>query len=171
MGHRRGRKIAARIRDTACRSTWRRTRPPPRRKLAALLGAEDGAYRRSEGYASCAAFRETLRACDAAAAREAAAALADVEADEGITEMGVALAVTERLPPSDGLFLGNSMPIRDADALAGIFSRENGAVAAAGSSESHSAGAGTPVAANRGASGIDGVVSAAAGTPPGWVDP
>ena len=131
--------------------------------LAALLGAEDGAYRRSEGYASCAAFRETLRACDAAAAREAAAALADVEADEGITEMGVALAVTERLPPSDGLFLGNSMPIRDADALAGIFSRENGAVAAAGSSESHSAGAGTPVAANRGASGIDGVVSAAAG--------
>ena len=58
--------------------------------------------------------------------REAAAALADVEAEEGITEMGVALAVTERLPPSDGLFLGNSMPIRDVDALAGIFSKIGG---------------------------------------------
>ena len=46
--------------------------------------------------------RRRCCACDAAAAREAAAALADVEADEGITEMGVALAVTERLPPRTG---------------------------------------------------------------------
>jgi isochorismate synthase/2-succinyl-5-enolpyruvyl-6-hydroxy-3-cyclohexene-1-carboxylate synthase/2-succinyl-6-hydroxy-2,4-cyclohexadiene-1-carboxylate synthase/O-succinylbenzoate synthase len=61
----------------------------------------------------------------------------------------------------EGLFVGNSMPIRDLDMYA--------APAADGSSSSGSSAAlrqgvvatslGAPVAANRGASGIDGVLS------------
>jgi isochorismate synthase/2-succinyl-5-enolpyruvyl-6-hydroxy-3-cyclohexene-1-carboxylate synthase/2-succinyl-6-hydroxy-2,4-cyclohexadiene-1-carboxylate synthase/O-succinylbenzoate synthase len=134
-------------------------------------GGVIGRYGGSSNARSCVRFKETLLACDAAASREACAALRDIEAAEGISEMAVALAVTENLPPSAGLFIGNSMPIRDVDMLSGIrrrnVSRANGStedgsgvtVQALGSG----AGPGAPVCANRGASGIDGVVSAAAG--------
>ena len=133
-------------------------------------GRYDGRYGASENARSCARFKETLLACDAAASREACAALGDVEAAEGISEMAVALAVTENLPPSAGLFIGNSMPIRDVDMLSGILSRrtnteKTGHPGANTSRRTLGAGAGpgAPVCANRGASGIDGVVSSAAG--------
>ena len=74
--------------------------------------------------------------------------------------MGVALAVADALPRSMGLFLGNSMPIRDVDALAGIAKTRDEVVDVRGSVPF---GPGAPTAANRGASGIDGVLSAAAG--------
>ena len=126
-----------------------------------------GRYGASENARSCARFKETLLACDAAASREACAALGDIEAAEGISEMAVALAVTENLPPSAGLFIGNSMPIRDVDMLSGIRRRTNQDAGHFGANTSRALGAGAgpgaPVCANRGASGIDGVVSSAAG--------
>ena len=43
-----------------------------------------------------------------------------MDEQNGITEMSVAAEICNALPKSSALFLGNSMPIRDADALAGI---------------------------------------------------
>lgn len=60
-------------------------------------------------------------------------------------EIAAARIVSLEIPDGHGLFLGNSMPIRDME----MFAAANGARA--------------PVAANRGASGIDGIVSSAAG--------
>ena len=60
-------------------------------------------------------------------------------------EIAAARIVSQEIPASHGLFLGNSMPIRDMEMFAAT------------------SGARIPVAANRGASGIDGVVSTAAG--------
>ncbi len=60
-------------------------------------------------------------------------------------EITAARIVSREIPAGHGLFLGNSMPIRDMEMFA------------------DTGGAAIPVAANRGASGIDGVVSTAAG--------
>jgi 2-succinyl-5-enolpyruvyl-6-hydroxy-3-cyclohexene-1-carboxylate synthase len=69
-----------------------------------------------------------------------------------MTEVHIAKVVSECLPLGHGLFIGNSMPIRDLDMFGGprkaLQSKEP---------------LGAPVAANRGASGIDGVLSTAAG--------
>ena len=62
-----------------------------------------------------------------------------------LTEAGVARMVTRKAPGNGVLFLGNSMPIRDADRY--------------GAADGH----GPLVAANRGASGIDGNIATAAG--------
>ena len=129
----------------------------------AARGALFADYRASPEYASCASFRDALLAADAAAAREARAALRDLETEEGITEMGVALAVADALPRSMGLFLGNSMPIRDVDALAGVAKAGADARARRPDDGDVPFAPGAPTAANRGASGIDGVLSAAAG--------
>lgn len=64
---------------------------------------------------------------------------------EGVFEPFVARAVTRLLPDGHGLVVASSMPVRDVDAYAV-------------SGRSH-----VPVAANRGASGIDGTVATAAG--------
>jgi isochorismate synthase/2-succinyl-5-enolpyruvyl-6-hydroxy-3-cyclohexene-1-carboxylate synthase/2-succinyl-6-hydroxy-2,4-cyclohexadiene-1-carboxylate synthase/O-succinylbenzoate synthase len=123
------------------------------------------AYRESTNFISCASFRDALLAADAAASREARSALRDLENEEGITEMGVALAVADALPRSMGLFLGNSMPIRDVDSLAGVSKvfRSHDSKSDFSDETSVVFGPGAPTAANRGASGIDGVLSAAAG--------
>jgi len=60
-------------------------------------------------------------------------------------EIAAARIVSHEIPAGHGLFLGNSMPIRDMEMFAS------------------GSGARVPVAANRGASGIDGVVATAAG--------
>jgi len=65
--------------------------------------------------------------------------------DGGISEPLVARAVSRLLPEGWGLFLASSMPVRDLDAYA------------------VTDGAAVEVAANRGASGIDGTVASAAG--------
>lgn len=69
-----------------------------------------------------------------------------------MTEVHVAKVVSECLPFGHGLFIGNSMPIRDLD----MFGGPRKALA----SKEH---LGAPIASNRGASGIDGVLSTAAG--------
>jgi isochorismate synthase/2-succinyl-5-enolpyruvyl-6-hydroxy-3-cyclohexene-1-carboxylate synthase/2-succinyl-6-hydroxy-2,4-cyclohexadiene-1-carboxylate synthase/O-succinylbenzoate synthase len=96
-----------------------------------------------------------------------------------LTEPQVARAVVERLPHGSALFLGNSMPIRDVDFYSGPFPSDGGspkapngetALGASGSGGGGSSAGGAEetqvgmrVASNRGASGIDGVVSTAAG--------
>ena len=121
---------------------------------------------------------------------------------EEISEPFIARSLARRLPPGHGLFIGNSMPIRDMDmyappappavaaggaagAVAGAAAaaaaaapgsvapgggggggaRAGGAAPAAAPAAGTGAAAlvGVPVAANRGASGIDGVLSTAAG--------
>ena len=64
---------------------------------------------------------------------------------EGITEGSLFPALLEGLPENGILFVGNSMPIRDLDAFVPVFPRR------------------IRVLANRGANGIDGVVSSALG--------
>ena len=63
----------------------------------------------------------------------------------GLHEPLVARLVSREIPEGHGLVVASSMPIRDLDAFAAVD------------------GAGVPVAANRGASGIDGTVATAAG--------
>ena len=86
--------------------------------------------------------------------------LTKMDEQNGITEMSVAAEICNALPKSSALFLGNSMPIRDADALTGIkmFSRIDEDVM-----DERGVILGNPVVANRGASGIDGIISTAAG--------
>jgi isochorismate synthase/2-succinyl-5-enolpyruvyl-6-hydroxy-3-cyclohexene-1-carboxylate synthase/2-succinyl-6-hydroxy-2,4-cyclohexadiene-1-carboxylate synthase/O-succinylbenzoate synthase len=101
-----------------------------------------------------------------------------------LTEPAVARLLSQELPPGEGLFIGNSMPIRDLDMYGMPAVREMPVEVNHQSSTTTSttssnittvllnqwspqgvvqAGVGAPVAANRGASGIDGVLSTAAG--------
>ncbi len=90
-----------------------------------------------------------------------------------LTEPAVARVLSQELPPGEGLFIGNSMPIRDLDMYGMPAKREMHAEVVETNQKGAStewspqgvvqAGVGAPVAANRGASGIDGVLSTAAG--------
>ena len=71
-----------------------------------------------------------------------------------MSEAHVAKTISECLPDGDGLFVGNSMPIRDLD-MFGCANPSSDALKVSS--------VGAPIAANRGASGIDGVLSSAAG--------
>ena len=90
--------------------------------------------------------------------KEAAAALNDITANEGL-EMGVAVAASEGLPDSMGLFLATRCPF--ATSTPSPVSRDSPGPSA----ETSSVSIGAPVTANRGASGIDGVISSAAVSP------
>ncbi|MFA5260216.1 MAG: 2-succinyl-5-enolpyruvyl-6-hydroxy-3-cyclohexene-1-carboxylic-acid synthase [Candidatus Omnitrophota bacterium] len=68
-----------------------------------------------------------------------------LEKRPAISEPGVARTISRMIPPGHGLFLANSMPLRIMDMFA------------------DRCGAKFPVAANRGASGIDGTIASAAG--------
>lgn len=74
-----------------------------------------------------------------------------------VCEPLVAYTVAAHLPPGHSLFAGNSMPIRDLDMFT---TPQHGVTTMHGA---HGIQSDTPVAANRGASGIDGVISSAAG--------
>ncbi|MET0114263.1 MAG: thiamine pyrophosphate-binding protein, partial [Limnospira maxima] len=65
--------------------------------------------------------------------------------DSTLNEMAIAHLVSQHIPADSGLFLANSMPIRDMDEY-GIYG-----------------GNSVRIAANRGTSGIDGIIASAAG--------
>ena len=88
------------------------------------------------------AFREAWTAASASTVALFAKALT---ADE-VTEPAIAYAIAAAIPSETGLFLGNSMPVRDMDAF-GFWPDDR---------EIH-------VASNRGASGIDGTIATAVG--------
>ena len=145
-----------------------------------------GSGSRSTGYLSPSGggeYLSLLLALDAVASREIDAALAALPAN-ALSEPLVARQLSRQLPPGHGLFLGNSMPIRDmdmygaprdrmkdqqlgsgpSDASIITLSTCGGALTGGGSSpRGGGAGVGVPIGANRGASGIDGVLSTAAG--------
>ncbi|CAG9463771.1 unnamed protein product [Pedinophyceae sp. YPF-701] len=99
-------------------------------------------------------YLETLSCLDRVTGLALNSAIGDCDDPHApITEPRVARKVASQLPGGRGLFLGNSMPIRDVDMYA---PRPRDA-------EEGSSGVGVPVAANRGASGIDGVLSTAVG--------
>lgn len=75
--------------------------------------------------------------------------------EKALTEISTARIVSEIIPEYHGLFLANSMPIRDMDAYTAL--RENGAIPRFGM--------------NRGASGIDGNIATAAGFAQGLGSP
>ena len=75
-----------------------------------------------------------------------------------LTEPHIANIISEELNPGEAVFLGNSMPIRDMDMYS---TRRKLAESSMGVVKDFPVGA--PLAANRGASGIDGVLSTAAG--------
>jgi 2-succinyl-5-enolpyruvyl-6-hydroxy-3-cyclohexene-1-carboxylate synthase len=101
--------------------------------LAARLGSGDTA--------AAGAWGTPLRALS----ERAAAAIDAFVSSAPFGEIAAARIVSRAIPAGHGLFLGNSMPVRDMEMFA------------------DTAGPRVPVAANRGASGIDGVVSSAAG--------
>ncbi len=78
--------------------------------------------------------------------RNVARVLEEFAADDGaVDEVYVAATLSRHVPETYGLFLASSMPVRDMDMYA------------------FADGADVPVAANRGASGIDGTVASACG--------
>jgi len=102
----------------------------------------------------CGGYRGLLMDLETAAVSQIEEVMANTTE---LTEPYVAYEVVRTLPPGDGLFVGNSMPIRDIDAFGGAKVERTSGMASA----VH--GLGLPIAANRGASGIDGVISTAAG--------
>lgn len=68
-----------------------------------------------------------------------------IHPDQVVSEISIARIVSQVIPEKSALFLASSMPIRDMD----MFASTNGSI--------------IPVAANRGASGIDGTLASAAG--------
>ena len=76
-----------------------------------------------------------------------------ITSENDLSEPGVARLISQLIPPGSGLFLANSMPIRDMD----MYSDPDGAAVLAG--------------ANRGASGIDGTIASASGFAVGLKQP
>lgn len=70
-----------------------------------------------------------------------------IEINDSITETAAAMLVSRHIPSDSGLFLSNSMPIRDMDMYA-LTQHESGYI---------------HVGTNRGASGIDGILATASG--------
>ena len=105
-------------------------------------------------------FCERLCAADAAAAACLHTTVLQPLRGTPPSEPAVAMLLAQHLPDDHGLFVGSSMPIRDLDMFARGRARRGG-----------STGAGAPIASNRGASGIDGVLSSAAGFAAGLGQP
>ena len=111
--------------------------PDPSHRAAVLLDAVPAA---PDGHQPV----EEWRAAWETAAESAASAIDAVLSDQGVTEPGVARHLTRTLPPGSVLVTSSSMPVRDVEWF-GVGRRD------------------LRVMANRGANGIDGVVSTAVG--------
>jgi isochorismate synthase/2-succinyl-5-enolpyruvyl-6-hydroxy-3-cyclohexene-1-carboxylate synthase/2-succinyl-6-hydroxy-2,4-cyclohexadiene-1-carboxylate synthase/O-succinylbenzoate synthase len=85
-----------------------------------------------------------------------------ITAESSLTEPYVAHVMSEALSPESALFLGNSMPIRDADMYGRSWPIHSHSVASL-MLNSDIPITSMRVAANRGASGIDGLLSTAVG--------
>jgi isochorismate synthase/2-succinyl-5-enolpyruvyl-6-hydroxy-3-cyclohexene-1-carboxylate synthase/2-succinyl-6-hydroxy-2,4-cyclohexadiene-1-carboxylate synthase/O-succinylbenzoate synthase len=85
-----------------------------------------------------------------------------ITAESSLTEPYVAHVMSEALSPESALFLGNSMPIRDADMYGCSWPIHSHSVASL-MLNSDIPITSMRVAANRGASGIDGLLSTAVG--------
>lgn len=139
--------------------------------LAALENESTSESTSRQGVARSAALQQSqysqvLTALDRDASAAVDSALAQFLE---LTEPAVARVLSQELPLGEGLFIGNSMPIRDLDmygipaavpSQSGTMMFDTSLVEFQGVVHS---GLGAPVAANRGASGIDGVLSTAAG--------
>jgi isochorismate synthase/2-succinyl-5-enolpyruvyl-6-hydroxy-3-cyclohexene-1-carboxylate synthase/2-succinyl-6-hydroxy-2,4-cyclohexadiene-1-carboxylate synthase/O-succinylbenzoate synthase len=132
--------------------------------FAAALAAQQPTAR-PVALATQAAYTALLCALDMEAWTAIDAELATVAPQ--LTEPHVARLLARALPPGEALFLGNSMPIRDFDAYgtpSASAARVDSATPRSVYTQSRQfSGVGAAVAANRGASGIDGVLSTAAG--------
>ena len=122
-----------------------------RNHLSSLLSTEQRSY------------AQAFVTCGKIVANAVSRRIFKMDEQNGITEMSVAAEICNALPKSSGLFLGNSMPIRDADALAGIEMFSSSDNSNDHVSKVTTTSLGNPVIANRGASGIDGIISTAAG--------
>jgi 2-succinyl-5-enolpyruvyl-6-hydroxy-3-cyclohexene-1-carboxylate synthase len=123
-------------------------RDDPEHRAAHRVQADIGHFcdllaRRIEPDTTAAAGAWGARLCELSARADASIAAFVAAAPFG--EIAAARIVSREIPAGHGLFLANSMPIRDMEMFAGT------------------AGPRPAVAANRGASGIDGIVSTAAG--------
>ncbi|KXZ52491.1 hypothetical protein GPECTOR_9g535 [Gonium pectorale] len=159
---------------------------------AADRAAASGAVVQADGsdpWVGVSSYGRMLLQLDAAVSDEIDSALSSMDS---VSEPFIARSLARSLPAGHGLFIGNSMPIRDMDmyacptapAASGSGSSGGGrgsigggaagpaaaarqpAAATAASAAAAAVGCpvvGVPVAANRGASGIDGVLSTAAG--------
>ncbi|DBA78509.1 TPA: hypothetical protein ACH3X2_007832 [Trebouxia sp. C0005] len=96
--------------------------------------------------------------------------------EQHLSEPFVARSISEQLPSGNGLFIGNSMPVRDMDMYATWQRQASNAQASTSYTPARvhnsstkpcqgvlDVGVGVAVGSNRGASGIDGVLSTAAG--------
>ena len=109
-------------------------------------------------------YTHTLATLDGCLRRAVDEHLGDADS---LTEMAVARQLSRSLPPGHALYLGNSMPVRDMDVYADVPAAASGEAAAPVKTPAP----GVPVACNRGASGIDGVVSSAIGFAAGLASP
>ena len=92
-------------------------------------------------------YRDLLKALDTVVSHSMGASFIK---SLSLTEPHIARIVAQRLPRSHALYLGNSMPIRDIEMFSAAHVAESGGYS------------GVPVGSSRGASGIDGVISASA---------
>ena len=114
---------------------------------------------------SCLSHRQTeflslWKAADRAVCRALVRSLVLLEGEAELTEPYVSYLLSQMLPYDHGMFLGNGMPVRDMNMFGGL-SHQQGAAADTDRSILH-------IGANRGASGIDGVLSTAIGTLPSF---
>ena len=120
-------------------------RRDPSHRVSTVIQASTRAFCRALAGAATSPDRDWLDSWTGADERIDFALRAQIDSLSAISEPGVAAAVTRLLPEDNALFVASSMPIRDVD----MFGSSSGAL--------------RRIAANRGASGIDGTAATAFG--------
>jgi isochorismate synthase/2-succinyl-5-enolpyruvyl-6-hydroxy-3-cyclohexene-1-carboxylate synthase/2-succinyl-6-hydroxy-2,4-cyclohexadiene-1-carboxylate synthase/O-succinylbenzoate synthase len=151
-------------RHDQCHALTHRVQAPPS-LLASILSTQQSVPYTSPD--NCSSYRELMANIDAIAGRAIDQAI-DKLSETQLTEPAIARTISRLLPPGEGLFVGNSMPIRDFDmyaccapsTLVDALPDKGFNIPLPGK---RMPWIGAPIAANRGASGIDGVLSTAAG--------